>query len=128
MCLGLEPGAAGWQVQTNPLSYGGTPKTQMFGAIFYHLLHASLTYCSFLRSDKSNQFFPPNVKKFIFDQQLRFIPGNRLGVDKIYLFFYLELIQFSQSCIEWIIKFTIIIQTSYGRKKKAVVYDAMNFN
>ena len=25
VCLGLEPGAAGWQVQTNPLSYGGTP-------------------------------------------------------------------------------------------------------
>ena len=25
-CLGLEPRAAGWQAQTNPLSYGGTPK------------------------------------------------------------------------------------------------------
>ena len=25
MCLGLEPGAAGWKAQTNPLSYGGTP-------------------------------------------------------------------------------------------------------
>ena len=25
MYLGLEPGAAGWQAQTNPLSYGGTP-------------------------------------------------------------------------------------------------------
>ena len=23
VCLGLEPGAAGWQAQTNPLSYGG---------------------------------------------------------------------------------------------------------
>ena len=23
--LGLEPGAAGWKTQTNPLSYGGTP-------------------------------------------------------------------------------------------------------
>ena len=23
--LGLKPGAAGWKVQTNPLSYGGTP-------------------------------------------------------------------------------------------------------
>ena len=22
VCLGLEPGAAGWKVQTNPLSYG----------------------------------------------------------------------------------------------------------
>ena len=24
VCLGVEPGAAGWKVQTNPLSYGGT--------------------------------------------------------------------------------------------------------
>ena len=24
VCLGLEPGAAGWKAQTNPLSYGGT--------------------------------------------------------------------------------------------------------
>ena len=23
--MGLEPWAAGWKVQTNPLSYGGTP-------------------------------------------------------------------------------------------------------
>ena len=25
-CLGVEPGAAEWKAQTNPLSYGGTPK------------------------------------------------------------------------------------------------------
>ena len=24
VCQGLEPGAAGWKVQTNPLSYSGT--------------------------------------------------------------------------------------------------------
>ena len=24
-CLGVEPRAAGWKAQTNPLSYGGTP-------------------------------------------------------------------------------------------------------
>ena len=24
VCLGLEPGAAGWKAQTNPLSYNGT--------------------------------------------------------------------------------------------------------
>ena len=23
VCLGLEPGVAGWKTQTNPLSYGG---------------------------------------------------------------------------------------------------------
>ena len=26
VCLGFKPGAAGWKVQTNPLSYGGTPE------------------------------------------------------------------------------------------------------
>ena len=25
VCLGLNPGVAGWKGQTNPLSYGGTP-------------------------------------------------------------------------------------------------------
>ena len=25
MCLGLEPEAAGWKAQTNPLNCGGTP-------------------------------------------------------------------------------------------------------
>ena len=25
MCLGIEPGAAGWKARMNPLSYGGTP-------------------------------------------------------------------------------------------------------
>ena len=28
-CLGLKPGAAGWKLSMNPLSYGGTP-TVMF--------------------------------------------------------------------------------------------------
>ena len=26
VCLGFEPGAAGWKARTNPLSYGGTPR------------------------------------------------------------------------------------------------------
>ena len=30
MCLGIEPGAAGWKVQTNPLSYGRTPQKTYF--------------------------------------------------------------------------------------------------
>ena len=31
VCLGLEPGAAGWKAQTNPMSYSGTPRfTFMF--------------------------------------------------------------------------------------------------
>ena len=28
--LGFEPGAAGWKVRTNPLSYGGTPVCSFF--------------------------------------------------------------------------------------------------
>ena len=27
-CFGVEPGAAGWKGQTNPLSYGGTPMSK----------------------------------------------------------------------------------------------------
>ena len=30
VCLGLEPGAAVWKVQMNPLSYGGTPVVVLF--------------------------------------------------------------------------------------------------
>ena len=29
LCLGLEPGAAGWKAITNPLSYCGTPSVQL---------------------------------------------------------------------------------------------------
>ena len=25
VCLGVEPGVAGWEAQTNPLIYGGNP-------------------------------------------------------------------------------------------------------
>ena len=28
VCMGLKPGAAGWKVQTNPLSYGSIPMLQ----------------------------------------------------------------------------------------------------
>ena len=29
VCLGFKPRARGWKVQTNPLSYGGTPFTNL---------------------------------------------------------------------------------------------------
>ena len=29
VCLGHEPGAAGWKVQINQLSYGGTPSMHL---------------------------------------------------------------------------------------------------
>ena len=38
MCLGLEPGAAGWKAQTNPLSYGGTPGSEPFNSLFQLVL------------------------------------------------------------------------------------------
>ena len=31
VCLGLEPGAAGWYAQTNPLSCVGSPFLFLFG-------------------------------------------------------------------------------------------------
>ena len=34
VCLGFEPGAAGWKAETNPLSYGGAPG--LFLYIFVH--------------------------------------------------------------------------------------------
>ena len=36
VCFGLEPGAAGWKAQMNPLSYGGTPNVINF--IFFQNL------------------------------------------------------------------------------------------
>ena len=30
VCLGLEPRAAGWKAQMNPLIYGGTPNASSF--------------------------------------------------------------------------------------------------
>ena len=38
VCLGLEPGAAEWKVQTNPLSYGGTPGEESGIGTSYWLL------------------------------------------------------------------------------------------
>ena len=34
VCLGLEPGAAEWKAQTNPLSYGGTQFFEQFYSSF----------------------------------------------------------------------------------------------
>ena len=40
VCLGFEPGAAGWKARTNPLSYGGTP---CFIMLIYNLLRKKLS-------------------------------------------------------------------------------------
>ena len=44
VCLELKPRAAGWQVQTNPLSYDGTIRNWHFRthlSFFFHLFLAS---------------------------------------------------------------------------------------
>ena len=48
VCLGLEPGAAGWKAQTNPLSYGGTPRLRCCLFVFQHQIlmdNLSRLYC-----------------------------------------------------------------------------------
>ena len=51
VCLGLEPGAAGWKVQTNPLSYGGTSLMTLCDDLFpnYDLPN----YVSLVRNTKT---------------------------------------------------------------------------
>ena len=40
VCLGLEPGVAGWKAQTNPLSYSGTPMYCFYTcALTYERVH-----------------------------------------------------------------------------------------
>ena len=51
VCLGLEPGAAGWKAQTNPLSYGGTPKYLSLGNSSKNIL--TLRFASKLKSYKA---------------------------------------------------------------------------
>ena len=55
VCLGLEPGAAGWKAQTNPLSYGGTPQDHFvcLSKIVFHSLSLIVTYYVGCRLDQS---------------------------------------------------------------------------
>ena len=39
VCLGLEPGMAGWKVQTNPLRYGGIQVFLVCTATFWRLFN-----------------------------------------------------------------------------------------
>ena len=45
VCLGLEPGAARWKAQTNPLSYGGTPIFNLWPAAVQ--LQLDVIHCTF---------------------------------------------------------------------------------
>ena len=44
VCLGFEPGAAGWKAHTNPLSYGGTPGTYLWGQTTIKHLRCAIIY------------------------------------------------------------------------------------
>ena len=55
MCLGFEPGAAGWKAQTNPLSYGGTPTNNLIGR----------PMVEFLANKLQNNSYKKNWKKFV---------------------------------------------------------------
>ena len=46
VCLGLEPGAAGWKAQTNPSSYGGTPVDWIIGLWWHYQSIDPLHFCS----------------------------------------------------------------------------------
>ena len=50
VCLELEPGVAGWKVQANALSYGGTPTQMMEELVFLSTL-TSLTRSGLPRYD-----------------------------------------------------------------------------
>ena len=39
VCLGFEPGVAGWKAQMNPLSYGGTPEVGHVNPLFINFLY-----------------------------------------------------------------------------------------
>ena len=45
VCFGLEPSAAGWKVQTNPLSYGGTPKQHFYSIQFTDIQKSASVFC-----------------------------------------------------------------------------------
>ena len=48
VCLELEPGAAGESVQTNPLSYGGTPNVYKLFHLSAILFHKSIGFLYFI--------------------------------------------------------------------------------
>ena len=54
LCLGFEPGVAGWKAQTNPLSNGGTLQTDCYIKYF---LHTRLFSCYFSIFKETLQFF-----------------------------------------------------------------------
>ena len=60
-CLGFEPGAAGWQAQMDPLSYGGTPSMLFHDFLYICKLNLSLNCEKQEKMAKVGQFLK---KKF----------------------------------------------------------------
>ena len=66
MCLGLEPGAAGWKAQTNPLSYGGTPKANLnVLVLFSPIFPLKNTYTHFERGSITVQLIGLDSTKHV---------------------------------------------------------------
>ena len=57
VCLGFERGVAGWKAQTNPLSYGGTPRHTFLNcsATFSDII--VFVYKSWKTADTKTRFF-----------------------------------------------------------------------
>ena len=67
-CLGLEPGAAEWKAQANPLCYGGTPTYKKRYMIHYCVLHKVIEFTEKPNAETtvylerlSTQFLPPPI-------------------------------------------------------------------
>ena len=54
VCLGFEPGAAGWKAQMNPLSYGGTPHVRLLLKVDKQI--GVTIYWPFLAFNKAQHF------------------------------------------------------------------------
>ena len=69
MCLGFEPGVAGWKAQINPLSYGGTPHLFVFPSFLFivsifFFLNGPFCLFSFFSNNNNTILQQINVKKY----------------------------------------------------------------
>ena len=58
VCLGIEPGEAGWKAQRTPLSYGGTPYLYLYVSLslsLYLTILVSSLSCSFVLNHNSKK-------------------------------------------------------------------------
>ena len=71
VCLGLKPGAAGWQAQTNPLSYGGTLFLKDVCMIF-------LTFWNYSRAGSAFSLYQRTLGKPFWIRKLRFFNYSQI--------------------------------------------------